>query len=74
MARFDLEFGEGKIKSIKREILFINKLSFKKDISGYSFNIGDSHTNNAFGGDAGSTSNSAEIHSNGNRFYIWLVI
>ena len=25
------------------------------------------------GGDSGSTSNSAEMHSNDNRFYVWLV-
>lgn len=41
-------------------------------ISGFTFNIGDSPTNNGYGGDSGTTSNSAEIHSNENRFYVWL--
>lgn len=42
-------------------------------ISGFTFNMGDSPTNNAYGGDSGTTSNSAELHSNDNRFYVWLV-
>ena len=42
-------------------------------VSGFTFNIGDSPTNNGYGGDSGTTSNSAEIHSNDNRFYVWLV-
>ena len=49
-------------------------LDFGEIISGFTFNIGDSPTNNAYGGDTGTTSNSAEIHSNDNRFYVWLVI
>ena len=79
MARFDLELG--------------------KILSGFTFNFGDSPSNNAYGtplfsfffvnkfillnesilfttkkgGDSGSTSNSAEMHSNDNRFYVWLV-
>ncbi|CAF0707652.1 unnamed protein product [Brachionus calyciflorus] len=47
-------------------------LEFGEILSGFTFNIGDSPTNNAYGGDTGTTSNSAEIHSNDNRFYVWL--
>lgn len=39
-------------------------------VHGFTFNIGDSPTNNGYGGDGGTTSNSAEIHSNDNRFYV----
>lgn len=39
-------------------------------IQGFTFNLGDSTTNNGYGGDGGTTSNSAEIHSNDNRFYV----
>lgn len=39
-------------------------------VQGFTFNIGDSPTNNGYGGDGGTTSNSAEIHSNDNRFYV----
>lgn len=39
-------------------------------VEGFTFNIGDSPTNNGFGGDGGTTSNSAEIHSSENRFYV----
>ncbi|CAF1663773.1 unnamed protein product [Adineta ricciae] len=46
-------------------------LSMGSQIHGFTFNIGDSATNNGYGGDGGTTSNSAEIHSNDNRFYIW---
>ncbi|CAF2891295.1 unnamed protein product [Rotaria sp. Silwood2] len=46
-------------------------LNMGSQIQGFTFNIGDSSTNNGFGGDGGTTSNSAEIHSNDNRFYIW---
>ncbi|CAF0780543.1 unnamed protein product [Rotaria sp. Silwood1] len=46
-------------------------LSMGSQIQGFTFNIGDSPTNNGYGGDGGTTSNSAEIHSNDNRFYIW---
>lgn len=49
-------------------------LDFGEMLSGFTFNIGDSPTNNGYGGDTGTTSNSAEIHSNDNRFYVWLVI
>lgn len=48
-------------------------LAFGENLSGFTFNIGDSPSNNAYGGDSGTTSNSAEIHSNDNRFYVWLV-
>jgi hypothetical protein len=48
-------------------------LTFGGVVSGFTFNIGDSPTNNAYGGDDGSTSNSAELHSNDNRFYAWVV-
>ncbi|CAF1339759.1 unnamed protein product [Adineta steineri] len=46
-------------------------LNMGSQIQGFTFNIGDSATNNGYGGDGGTTSNSAEIHSNDNRFYIW---
>ncbi|CAF1219516.1 unnamed protein product, partial [Didymodactylos carnosus] len=46
-------------------------LTYGPHVQGFTFNIGDSSTNNAYGGDGGTTSNSAEIHSNDNRFYIW---
>jgi hypothetical protein len=42
-------------------------------IQGFTFNIGDSATNNGYGGDGGTTSNSAEIHSNDNRFYVRII-
>ncbi len=45
-------------------------LSMGSQIQGFTFNIGDSSTNNGYGGDGGTTSNSAEIHSNDNRFYV----
>jgi hypothetical protein len=43
-------------------------------VQGFTFNIGDSATNNGYGGDGGTTSNSAEIHSNDNRFYVNIII
>ncbi|CAF1233998.1 unnamed protein product [Rotaria sordida] len=46
-------------------------LTMGSQIQGFTFNIGDSPTNNGYGGDGGTTSNSAEIHSNDNRFYVW---
>lgn len=46
-------------------------LTMGSQIQGFTFNFGDSSTNNGYGGDGGTTSNSAEIHSNDNRFYIW---
>jgi hypothetical protein len=49
-------------------------LEFGEVVSGFTFNMGDSPSNNGYGGDSGSTSNSAEMHSNDNRFYVWLVI
>ena len=45
-------------------------LSMGQQIQGFTFNLGDSATNNGYGGDGGTTSNSAEIHSNDNRFYV----
>jgi hypothetical protein len=48
-------------------------LSMGSQIQGFTFNIGDSATNNGYGGDGGTTSNSAEIHSNDNRFYVRLI-
>lgn len=45
-------------------------LSMGAQIQGFTFNLGDSPTNNGYGGDGGTTSNSAEIHSNDNRFYV----
>jgi hypothetical protein len=45
-------------------------LTMGPQIHGFTFNIGDSATNNGYGGDGGTTSNSAEIHSNDNRFYV----
>ena len=39
--------------------------------SGITFNIGDSPTVNGYGGDAGTTSNSAEVHSSGNDFLVF---
>lgn len=45
-------------------------LTMGSQIQGFTFNIGDSSTNNGYGGDGGTTSNSAEIHSNDNRFYV----
>ena len=45
-------------------------LTMGPQIQGFTFNIGDSITNNGYGGDGGTTSNSAEIHSNENRFYV----
>ncbi|CAF4058239.1 unnamed protein product, partial [Rotaria magnacalcarata] len=46
-------------------------LNMGSQVHGFTFNIGDSPTNNGYGGDGGTTSNSAEIHSNDNRFYVW---
>ena len=37
---------------------------------GWNFNIGDS-TNNGYGGDAGQTSNAAEVHNIGDNFYVY---
>jgi len=48
-------------------------LSMGSQIQGFTFNIGDSSTNNGYGGDGGTTSNSAEIHSNDNRFYVNII-
>ena len=50
----------------------IARLDFNmgSQVQGFTFNIGDSSTNNGYGGDGGTTSNSAEIHSNDNRFYV----
>lgn len=45
-------------------------LRMGSQIQGFTFNFGDSSTNNGYGGDGGTTSNSAEIHSNDNRFYV----
>ena len=45
-------------------------LNMGSQVQGFTFNIGDSATNNGYGGDGGTTSNSAEIHSNDNRFYV----
>ena len=45
-------------------------LAMGSQVQGFTFNIGDSSTNNGYGGDGGTTSNSAEIHSNDNRFYV----
>ena len=51
------------------------KRCFKFDLhfsspSGWNFNIGDS-TNNGYGGDAGDTSNAAEVHNKGDNFYVY---
>ena len=37
---------------------------------GWNFNIGDS-TNNGYGGDAGQTSNAAEVHNIGDSFFVY---
>ena len=69
--------GQGVLKlkfdSTNRQRVARFDLEFGETISGFTFNIGDSPTNNGYGGDSGTTSNSAEIHSNDNRFYVWLV-
>jgi hypothetical protein len=54
-----------------RQILRLD-LTMGAQVQGFTFNIGDSPTNNGYGGDGGTTSNSAEIHSNDNRFYVRL--
>ena len=45
-------------------------LTMGSQIQGFTFNFGDSSTKNGYGGEGGTTSNSAEIHSNDNRFYV----
>ncbi|RNA09284.1 signal CUB and EGF-like domain-containing 1 isoform X1, partial [Brachionus plicatilis] len=62
-----LKYDPGSMRRVARF-----DLDFGEMLSGFTFNIGDSPTNNAYGGDTGTTSNSAEIHSNDNRFYVWL--
>ena len=52
------------------------KCRFKFDLylsstaKGFNFDIGDS-TNDGYGGDASQTSNAAEVHNNGNTFYVY---
>ena len=51
------------------------KRCFKFDLhfsspSGWNFNIGDS-TNDGYGGDAGQTSNAAEVHNIGDSFFVY---
>ena len=52
----------------KRRLQF--DLYFASSHSGWNFDISDS-TNNGYGGDAGHTSNAAEIHNINNRFYVY---
>ena len=46
------------------------ELYFSRSNSGFNFNIGDS-TNNGYGGDAGQTSNAAEVHNVNKRWYVY---
>jgi hypothetical protein len=48
-----LRFNQKKLRNIARF-----DLSLGETISAFMFNIGDSPSNNAYGGDSGSTSNS----------------
>ena len=52
----------------KRRLQF--DLYFASTRSGWNFDIGDS-TNNGYGGDAGHTSNAAEVHNINERFYVY---
>lgn len=45
-------------------------LYFESTRSGWNFDISDS-TNNGYGGDAGHTSNSAEVHNIGESFFVY---
>ena len=44
---------------------------FQRSKSGFTFDIGDSPTVNGYGGDAGTTSNAAEVHSKESSFLIY---
>ena len=46
-------------------------LYLQKGKSGFTFDIGDSPTVNGYGGDAGTTSNAAEVHTLNNNFLIF---
>ena len=52
----------------KRRLQF--DLYFDSTRSGWNFNIGDS-TNNGYGGDAGHTSNAAEVHNTNEAFFVY---
>ena len=53
----------------KQKRCFKFDLHFSSPI-GWNFNIGDS-TNDGYGGDAGQTSNAAEVHNKGDSFYVY---
>ncbi|MCI3325470.1 hypothetical protein MQA28_25995 [Escherichia coli] len=46
-------------------------LQFASVVSDFAFHIGDSQTNNGYGGDASSQSNDAEIHAVGKAIYFY---
>lgn len=46
-------------------------LATKQKHAGITFDIGDSPTVNGYGGDAGTTSNAAEVHSFNNILYLY---
>ena len=54
----------------KQRYCLVFDLYLQKDPRRWAFNIGDS-TNNGYGGDAGTTSNAAEVHNIGNSWFVY---
>lgn len=63
-----IKFPQACNRMQKRRLQF--DLYFNSTRSGWNFDISDS-TNNGYGGDAGHTSNAAEVHNIGGNFYVY---
>lgn len=62
--------GQPQKRQLTFDLYFNTILMDQSDHAGWNFNIGDS-TNNGYGGDAGHTSNAAEVHNIHRKWYVY---